>query len=78
VREQWRNFFGEDLADLIAGDLEYVLTIEFAALLAEVADDLQGEPGAEIASDEGGLEVVPVEVGFAEAGEERFEEAGHG
>jgi hypothetical protein len=77
VGKQRGDFFGEFGADVVAGDLEDVFAVEFAALGAEGVDDFEGQAGADVTGDEGGLEFVPIEVGFAESGEEGFEEAGH-
>ena len=77
VGKEGRDFFGELGADVVAGDLEDVFAVEFAALGAEGVDDFEGQAGADVTGDEGGFEFVPIEVGFAESGEEGFEEAGH-
>jgi hypothetical protein len=77
VGKEGRDFFGEFGTDVVAGDLEDVFAIEFAALGAEGVDDFEGQAGADITGDEGEFEFVPIEVGFAESGEEGFEEAGH-
>ena len=75
--KEGRDVFGEFGADVVAGDLEDVFAIEFATLGAEGVDDFEGQAGADVTGDEGGFEFVPIEVGFAESGEEGFEEAGH-
>lgn len=77
VGKEGRDFFGELGADVVAGDLEDVFAIEFATLGAEGVDDFKGQARADVAGDKGGFEFVPIEVGFAESGEEGFEEAGH-
>lgn len=62
---------------MIAGYLQDVFAVEFAALRAEGVDDFEGQARADVTGDEGGFEFIPIEVGFAESGEEGFEEAGH-
>jgi hypothetical protein len=77
VGKEGRDFFWEFGADVVAGDLEDVFAVEFAALGTEGVNDFEGQAGADVTGDEGGFEFVPIEVGFAESGEEGFEEAGH-
>jgi hypothetical protein len=69
--------FGQNLPHMLAGHLDDVRAVKLPLLRFEVGDDLNGQTRPEVAADERGFEVVPIDVGLGEALKQGFEETGH-
>jgi hypothetical protein len=62
--------FRENLPHMIASYLDDVRTVQLPLLGLEIGDDLERELRAEVTGDEGGFEVIPIDVGLGETLEE--------